>query len=185
MTLIVVYDIKYPMNLRDGMGKAWFAIYTKSHFEKKVNDILTKKRVTTFLPLRRAKTKIAGSFTFADVPLFRSYLFININLNSEEYYDVLDTTGVSCVVKRGKTPCPVSYEVIESLQKLVEEMKDEISVITGIKRGERVRIMRGPLKGTVGDMLEIDNKKCRFIVNVDILGRAVQTLIPPDYVIRV
>ena len=173
------------MNSRNETGKEWFALYTKSHFEKKVNDILTKKRVTTFLPLRRGKTKIAGSYMLADVPLFRSYLFVNTVPSTEEYYNVLDTTGVSCVVKRGKIPCPVSYEVIESLQKLVEEMKDEISVITGIKRGERVRIMRGPLKGTVGDMLEIDNKRCRFIVNVDILGRAVQTLIPPDYVTKV
>lgn len=167
------------------MNKIWYAVYTKSHFERKVNTLLTKKRIKTFLPLRKGKVRIAGSYRFTEFPLFRSYLFINISPDSEEYFNVLDTTGVSCIVKRANKPCPVSYVVIKSLQRLVEKMNDEISVITEIKRGEKVRIIKGPLIGAEGDMLKIDNNKYKFIVNVDILGRAVEISIPPDYVERI
>ncbi len=173
------------MNVADKKNREWYAVYTKSHFERKVNVVLSKKKITTFLPLRRGKTRIAGFYRFTEVPLFRSYLFINISPNSEEYFNVLNTTGVSNIVKRGNSPCPIPSEIIESLQKLVEKMNDEISVITQIKRGERVMIIKGPLKGTIGEMLKVDNRKYKFVVNVDILGRAVEISIPPEYVDRI
>ena len=173
------------MNLRDTLSREWYALYTKSYFERKVNDILSKKKITTFLPLRRGKARIADSYRFTKVPLFRSYLFINISLNSQEYYNVLDTTGVSYIVKKGNRPCSVSSEIIESLQNLVEKMSSEVSVITQIKRGERVRIIKGPLRGTIGEMLKVDNRRYKFVVNVGILGRSVEVLIPPEYVISI
>ena len=172
------------MDVTDKKNRGWYAVYTKSHFERKVNDILTKKKITTFLPLRRGKTRIAGFYRFTEIPLFRSYLFINISPNSEDYFNVLNTTGVSSIVRKGNRPCPVPSEIIESLQKLVLKMNDQISVITHIKRGERVKIIKGSLKGTVGEMLKVDNKRYKFVVNVDILGRAVEISIPPEYVDR-
>ncbi|MCK4232954.1 UpxY family transcription antiterminator [candidate division WOR-3 bacterium] len=173
------------MNLTDTECKKWYAVYTRSHFERKVKKILLRKEITTFLPLRKGKIRIAGSYRFSDVPLFRSYLFINILLNSEDYNKVLATTGVSSIVKKGKNPCSISDETIESLKKLVEKMNDEINVITEIKRGERVTIIKGPLIGTVGEMVKVDNKKCLFVVNVDILGRGVEISIPPECVSKI
>jgi transcription antitermination factor NusG len=163
-------------------ARNWYAVYTKSHFEKKVNDVLLRKDISTYLPLRRGKAKIGRSYRFTEVPLFRSYLFVNIVANSDDITDVLNTTGVSTVVKRGRTPCPVSSSVIKSIRKMVEHMNGEYRVITGIKRGERVRIVKGALKGSEGEMVRIDNKRYAFVVNVDILGRAVEVCIPPENV---
>ncbi len=170
------------MNLTTSIEKKWYAVYTKSHFERKVNTILAKKEITTFLPLRKGKARMGTSFRFTKIPLFRSYLFTYIAPYSEEYFNVLGTTGVSTIVKQGKKPCPVPSFTIESLKKLIKTMNDSYSVITGIKRGEKVIIVNGALNGCVGEMVKIDNKKCAFIVNVDILGRAVKVLIPPGYV---
>ena len=170
------------MNVLNARKKEWFAVYTKSHFERKVNDILTKKEITTFLPLRRGKSRIAGLYRFSEVPLFRSYLFINIDPTSEEYFNVLRTTGVSSIVKKAEKPCPVSFSVIKSLKRLVEKMNQEISIISKIKRGEKVRVIKGPLRGSEGEMVKIDNKKFVFVVNVDLLGRSMEISIPPEYV---
>jgi transcription antitermination factor NusG len=173
------------MKLEDSVGKKWYAVYTKSHFEKKVNRILEKKKIITFLPLRRGRMRIGRKYRLAKVPLFRSYLFVNISRNGNEYNSVLNTTGVSSIVKRGRSPCPVSDATINSLKTLVEKMNEEISVLNGIKRGKKVQIVKGPLENAIGEMVRIDSKKCMFIVNVDILGRAVEVLIPPDYVIKI
>jgi transcriptional antiterminator NusG len=125
---------------------------------------------------------VAGSYRISEVPLFRSYLFINIDPRSEEYYTVLGTTGVSSIVKRAEKPCPVSFGIIKSLKHLVEKMNQEIGIITGLRRGERVRVIKGPLRGSEGEMVRIDNRKFVFVVNVDLLGRSVEVSIPPEYV---
>ncbi len=169
----------------EDIEREWYAVYTKSHFEKKVNEILLKKDIDTFLPLRRGKTKIGGVFRFAEVPLFRSYLFVNISLGNSEVTKVLETSGVSSIVKTHNEPRAVPVEVIKSLKMMIEKTNSEIRVITNIKRGEKVRITKGLLMGAVGEMLEIDNKRYRFIVNVDILGRAVEVFVPPDYVSKI
>lgn len=162
--------------------KNWYAVYTKSHFEKKVEDVLLKKDIDTFLPLRRGKAKMGGAYRFTEVPLFRSYLFVHVPPNSEEMMDVLATTGVSTIVKRGRKPCSVSPSVIKSIRKMVEYLNGEFRVITELKSGERVKIVRGALKGSEGDLVKIDNKRYAFVVNVEILGRAVEVIIPPEFV---
>jgi len=182
---MAIYGIKCAMKLSEDEDRKWYAVYTKSHFERRVNEILKKKDVDTFLPTRKGKTKIAGAFRFAEIPLFRSYLFANISLGNSEDSKVLETSGVSSIVKNANKFCPVPGEVINSLKMMVEKMNSEITVITGIKRGERVRITKGLLEGAIGELVEIDNTKFRFIVNVEILGRAVEVLIPPEYVSKI
>jgi transcription antitermination factor NusG len=158
-------------------ARNWYAVYTKSHFEKKVNDVLLRKEIDTFLPLRRGKAKVGRAYRFTEVPLFRSYLFVNISPHSEEMLNVLGTTGVSTIVKRGRCPCLVPLSVIKSIRKMVEYLNGEYRVITGIKKGERVRIVKGALKGSEGELVRIDNKRYAFVVNVDILGRRVEVII--------
>ncbi len=184
LTFITLYGINLPMNLDTTLIKEWYAVYTKSHFERKVNDVLLRKQIDTFLPLRKGKAKMGRTYRFAEVPLFRSYLFVNVSPNSEKMLDILGTTGVSTIVRRGKKPCPVSTSVIKSIKKMVEHLNGEYRVITGIKKGERVKIVRGALKGSVGEMVKIDNKRYAFVVNVEILGRAVEVIIPPEFVSR-
>jgi len=173
------------MNSIERFKKNWYAVYTKSHCEKKVNEILKTKKVVTFLPLRKGRIKIAGNFRFVDVPLFTSYLFVNICLADDEHYRVLETTGVSTIVKIGKEPAVIPSVVIESLKKLVTEMKDEIRVITSIQRGDKVKVIDGPLRGAVGEMVRVDHKRYNFVVNVELLGRGVEVTIPPEYVHRI
>ena len=173
------------MNSMQRYKKNWYAVYTKSHCEKKVNDILKTKNIETFLPLRKGRIKIAGNFRFVNVPLFTSYLFVNICLADDEYYKVLETTGVSTIVKIGKEPAVVPSVVIESLKKLVTAMKDKVRVITSIQRGDRVEVINGPLKGAIGEMVRVDHKRYSFVVNVELLGRGVEVTIPPEYVHRI
>lgn len=163
---------------------SWYAVYTRSHFEKKVEGVLLRKQIDTFLPLRRGKAKVGRTYRFTEVPLFRSYLFVKVAPNGEQMLDVLGTTGVSAIVKRGNKPSPVSASVIKSIRKMVAYLNDEFRVITGIKRGERVRIVKGALKGSEGELIRIDNKRYGFVVNVDILGRGVEVIIPPEFVSR-
>lgn len=164
--------------------KKWYAVYTKSHFEKKVNEVLLRKKIDTFLPLRRGKAKVGRTYRFTEVPLFRSYLFVNIAPQSEEVSEVLATTGVATIVKRGRRICAVPAPVIKSIRKMIEHLNGEYRVITGIKKGEHVRIIKGALEGSEGDLVRIDNKRYAFVVNVDILGRRVEVTIPPEFVCR-
>jgi transcription antitermination factor NusG len=163
-------------------ARNWYAVYTKSHFEKKVNELLVRKEIDTFLPMRRGKAKQGRTYRFTEVPLFRSYLFVRVPPNGAEMLDVLGTTGVSTIVKRGSKPSPVSASVIRSISKMVEYLNSEFRVITQIKRGERVRIVKGALSGSEGELIKIDNKRYAFVVNVDILGRGVKVIIPPEFV---
>ncbi len=58
------------------MQKNWYAVYTKPHCERKVNLLLTKKRVENYCPLNYKKYRQLFRSTILCEPLFKSYVFV-------------------------------------------------------------------------------------------------------------
>ncbi len=159
--------------------RKWYALYVKSRHEYVTQGELVQKGMETFLPSVKKLRQWKDRKKFIDFPLFPGYLFVYMHENPEEYINVLKTRGAVRFLSAGMTcPTPVSSEEINTLRLLIES-GEPLDVYPHLKKGNPVRVRRGPLSGAVG---VIDNKVDQYIfmVNVDILGRCVGVNIYAD-----
>jgi transcriptional antiterminator RfaH len=126
--------------------KEWFVIRSKPRKEDYAAQTLARRGVTAFCP--RILEPVGWARDWATVPLFPGYLFVEIALQ-ESYHVVVWTPGVKGFVAFGEIPVPVRSEIVEFLQ---HEAGDDgvIRPLQNLRRGDRVRIRRGPLSGLVG-----------------------------------
>ena len=58
--------------------KNWYALYTRSRWEKKVAELLTRKQVENYCPLNRVQRQWSDRRKIVMEPLFRSYVFVHM-----------------------------------------------------------------------------------------------------------
>src|SRR5271157_4231819 len=78
MTLTLVNEeTRLPATINS--QRSWFAVYTASNHEKKVQEQLRLREIETFLPLYTAMHRWKNRTTVkVDLPLFRGYVFVRI-----------------------------------------------------------------------------------------------------------
>ncbi len=165
-------------------GKRWFAFYTKPQQERKVEKYLVERGIKTFVPRAYKYLNVAGKRRLMEAPLFRSYVFVHIEYKTREYYLALDAPGVSTIIHKRGIPVPIPDEEMLSLIKVVERARNNILEHPFLKKGQKVIIVEGPLKGAVGIIEEVDKNKLLFYVNITILNRSVSVPLHPRVVER-
>ena len=79
----------------------WYALYTRSRYEKKLNQDLMTRGIECYLPLKVEKKKWSDRVKVIEEPLLRGYLFVKVS--NREYFNVLNANGaVSYVAFEGK-----------------------------------------------------------------------------------
>lgn len=148
----------------------WFAVYTKSHCERLVNEELIRKHFESFLPIRKVTRQWSDRRKVIEEPLFKSYLFTRIA--PADRFRVLNTAGVVTLVGRTRSkPVVVSDAEILALQRMVNE-DIPIDPFPYLKEGQKVCIRSGPLKGVEGYIVRKD-RHCRLVVSVNQLAQSV------------
>src|SRR5271154_2545633 len=149
----------------------WFALYTRSRFEKQVAEQLERKRLPVFLPLRMEVHRWQDRYQKVEVPMFRGYVFAQFPMDSAERVAVLRTTGVVRIVGFGQTYSEVPADQIASLRRLSDQ-----GVLLHphlfLRIGQRVKIANGALAGMEGILVRI-KKQDRLVVAVDAIRQAV------------
>ncbi len=153
----------------------WFAVHTKSRFEKKVNLLLQRKGIETYLPVRNIERKWKDRKKLVEFPLFPGYLFVRIS--PEEKKKVICTKGVVKIVGFPE-PVPVPKEQITALKKF-EEKEIKVDPYPEFFPGREIVVKRGPFKGIRG-YVEEKNGKYRLIVGIELLSRVVSVEIDVD-----
>ncbi len=163
----------------------WYAVYTRYRTEFAVERELTVKGVSTYLPTINSRREWKDRKKWISMPIFPSYLFVNVLSTFNNFAKVVNTRGVVTLLGPSeKKPTPVSDEEILSLMRFVDNYS-ELTVYSHLKTGKRVRIDRGPMKGFEGVIeREPDYKKneCWLFIRIELLGRSVGTKINADSV---
>jgi len=146
----------------------WYAVYTQSRHEKKVAERFQEQGIHFFLPQHKILKLWSDRKRWVEEPLFKSYIFVKVGLR--KYEQVLHTEGVITFVKFNGFPEPINNEVINSLIKVLRsenefEVSDEKYDID-----EKVKVVKGALKGVVGQVAEIHGKH-KIIIHIEVLGR--------------
>lgn len=156
-------------SLHSGIKKEWYALYTVVRHEKTVNSTLADQNIETFLPLREVLSQWNDRRKRVQLPLFPGYLFVNISL--QDRWNVLNACGVVRILGVNGTPIPVPVEQIEAVKRLLESnlRYDTYYYFT---QGTEVVVIKGPLQGMVGRILE-RRGNYRLIFSVDMIHRSV------------
>ena len=154
----------------------WFAVYTHSRAEKKVNERAMKAGFNTFLPLITTVKQWSDRKKKVEAPLINSYVFVHTrkeNLNS-----LLNIPGVLNILKHLGKPAIVKDVEIANL-KIVINVVEEVQFIDSIDltKGEDVEVINGPFSGLLAKYIDVAGKH-RVLVEVEALKSCIEVNMP-------
>ena len=147
----------------------WYAAYTCANHEKRVAEQLAGRGVEYFLPLYDAVHQWKDRRVRLKLPLFPGYVFVRLPLAQK--LRVLQAPGVARLVGFGDAPAPLADADIEALRKgLQGQIRMEPHPY--ICKGQKLRILRGPLAGMEGILLRRKGG-LRLVLSIELIMRSV------------
>ncbi|MDO1449784.1 UpxY family transcription antiterminator [Rhodocytophaga aerolata] len=159
----------------------WFAIYTKSKFEKKVYSLLLEQSIEAYLPLQKKLHQWSDRKKWIECPLINSYVFVRIT--EKDYFRVLNTPGVVCYVTFSGKAAPIRDAEIDILKRILSADVELKFSTEDLQIGEEVEIISGKLLGLQGELVEYKGGK-RVIVRIGNTGHNLLLTIPTNHLRR-
>jgi transcription antitermination factor NusG len=157
----------------------WHALYVRSRSEKKVLSQLEENGFQAYLPLVTQVKKWSDRKKKVEEPLFKSYVFVYSN--EKEHIPILNVYGVIKFVTFEKKAVLVPENQILAIKKFVNEYESgeeyKMQNNADLKEGQMVRIINGPMKGLVGRLDTIRNKR-HLIVFIEVVGQYIPVHLP-------
>lgn len=141
----------------------WYALKTRYRHEKKVNERLQRKGVTSYLPLYSTNDNWNNRKKKVTEPLFSCYVFVKIPL--KERLPVLQTEGAIRLVSFNNVPAPIPENQIDAIRQILQENMS-FQKENYLALGKRVEVIHGPLKGIKGIVQKIKDQS-RLVISID------------------
>ena len=158
-------------------SKKWIAVYTKPRHEKFVENELKKKGIDVYLPMLKERRKWSDRKKWVSFPLFRSYIFVKIEIKNALI--ILQTIGVVKLIKFNNKVAIVPEQSIHNIRLMIEGGYNPEPTDYFIK-GNPIEVKDGPLKGIVGEVINVD-KKDRLVIRVDVIQHSISIKINRAY----
>ena len=160
------------------ISKSWYAIYVRSRHEKSVHSELQKKGIESSLPLTIITRQWSDRRKKVEVPLFRGYVFVKIDIKNEKL-PVLTTNGVVKFVTFNNVTVPIPEDQMYWLQQMIASDL-LLSQEQDFPVGTEIDVMFGPLKGLRGRVKQ-KNSETRLVVWFDAIMQGVSVEIDPTW----
>jgi transcriptional antiterminator NusG len=154
---------KYPS------GAQWFALWTRSRQEKASAAVLETLNITCFLPLKSEVRQWSDRNQTVQVPLFSGYLFVRMNPTKDSRLQVLKTPGIAGFVGNNAGPLPIPDKQIDDIRTVLTQRAD-CSILPLLEEGDLVRVVRGPLAGVEGQLLQ-SNSATRLLISIEMINK--------------
>ena len=126
----------------------WYAIRTRSRYEKVVRDQLVGRGIDCLLPLCTRMSQWKDQRKRIAWPLFSGYCFGRFAL--EQQRQVIQASGVVQIVGSGHVAEPIPADEIAAIQRLTQLGDRYETYPYGLQEGMSVTVIRGPLQGLHG-----------------------------------
>jgi transcriptional antiterminator RfaH len=162
--------------LTSGMteGTSWFAAHTKPKQEKALAWQLRQRGIGYYLPLVKKKQADTARVRFSFVPLFTGYVFIKGN--SGHRIEALKTNRIVRMIHAADQKLLIKE--LNTVHAAITYRKAEI-YSSPFKKGKRVRVTEGPLKGAEGTVLQRKNRR-ELIVQIESVHQVLRIDIESD-----
>lgn len=136
----------------------WYAIYTRSRAEKKVQLELELQGIENYLPMQRKLRTWSDRKKWVDVPLISGYVFVYID--RREYEMVLKTPNVVTYVRSEGKAAIIPEREIDTIKLLLREKEISVEISNQLfKKGDLIEVISGPLIGMRGKLVTLKGKK--------------------------
>ena len=144
------------------LSKKWYVVYTRPRWEKKVADLLFRKKIEYYCPLNRVHKQWSDRKKMVAEPLFTSYVFVRID--ESEQLTVRLTDGVINFVYWLGKPAQIRDEEIDAIADFLNSYKGVKLEKTGVNLNDTVRIIGGPLVMQKGQVVSVKNKTVKVVL---------------------
>ncbi len=156
----------------------WYAIYTRSRYEKRAHDWLQDSGVEVYLPLVKRWRIWSDRKKQVDMPLLPSYLFVKTHPGkSQQYFDILNIPGVVRFITFEGMPVAIPESQINTLKRLNSAGIDMEQMTRCPPPGSPVKVIHGPMKGFAGEVITSGKNK-KLVLRLDTLDKCVTLNIP-------
>ena len=153
-------------------SKRWLVAIVRICHEKKTSERLTKMGIENFLPIQQEVHQWSDRRKMVDTVLLPMMVFVHVN--PKERMEVLSFSTVSrYMVMRGEsTPAVIPDEQMARFRFMLDYSEEAVCMNdTPLARGEKVRVIKGPLSGLVGELVTVGGKS-KIAVRLNMLGCA-------------
>ena len=113
------------------MSTKWYVMYTKPNSEKKVSEILTRKKIENYSPVNNAAGICNNLKKVKDTSLFKSYVFVKTT--EHQHQDVKKISGVLNFLYWMGRPVVVKSVEIKAIKLFLNEYTNVIVEKTAIR----------------------------------------------------
>jgi transcription antitermination factor NusG len=149
----------------------WFAVQTRTRFERNVKDQLENKGIEHFLPLFTVKHRWSDRYKQVEQVLFPNYLFVRISESVETRIAVLRTVGVTSFVGIRGMGIPIPDSEIQAVQALLDHQVP-FQLHSFLNIGQMVRVRGGCLDGMEGILTAINGNES-LVISVRLIQKSV------------
>lgn len=154
--------------------KNWYALYTAPRAEKKVSERFSEAGIEHYLPLQTVMRKWSDRMKEVIVPVVHGYIFVKIH--ETEFRKVLGIYGAISFVREFYKPVVIPEFQIERLRFMCDLSDEPVEfVIEELIKGETISITKGPLKGLIGELVELKGKH-KVVIRLEKFGCALTTV---------
>ena len=157
----------------------WYLVHSKPRRERAALANLERQGYRAYLPLMRSRRRIAGRYQSRVEAMFPRYLFLDLDDTVDDWGPIRSTVGVSQLVRFGPRAARVPDALVQALKAREDEDGVQVLPRRGLKAGERVRIVEGPMAGYEA-VYQARSGQARVIVLLEIAARTAAVSVRED-----
>ena len=172
------------LTLKQSGERNWYVIHTYAGYEEQVADSLHQriesltmqdKIFDVVVPKEKQIEIKNGKRRTVERKIFPGYVLVEMEVTDDSWYIVRNTPNVTGFIGLGVRPTPIPSGDVDKIRKRmgVDEPKYQIDFAVN----DLVSIIDGPLKGFQATVNELDEKKGKVKVLVNMFGRETPALL--------
>ena len=169
--------VEEPVEAAPMAERKWYVIQAMTGQEDRVKqsieltiaqENLKEKVFQVLLPTEEIVEIKGGKRVEKVKKMFPGYVFLEMILDEETWYQIRQTPGVARFIGSKTQPTPVSGR---EMQRVLKQLGKEERLEITFEKGEAVRVISGPFRGYTGTVDEVNEEKGKLKVLINIFGR--------------
>lgn len=159
-----------PVNTTASGQTHWYAVNTHPRSEERARTNLERQGWRCYSPLISKTSRSGQKLITRLLPLFPSYIFVELDLDRHGWRSVDNTFGVRRIVKHDGRPAALPRACIETLLSMTDK-QGVFSFSQHLSPGDSVQFLSGPFVGIAGTLEKVDAHG-RITILLTLLGQA-------------
>jgi transcription antitermination factor NusG len=144
------------------MENRWYAVYTRSRWEKKVAAAFTAAAIENYCPLNKVTRQWSDRRKIVEAPLFTSYVFVRIN--AKQHTAVREVDGVLNLVYWLGKPAVIRDQEIELIKEFLKQHQDVKIIREKIRENDKVRINSGAFNDFEARVISVSGRTVKVLL---------------------